>query len=437
MTLGDVEVVGIVRLPFDLVDDPSTDALVLAPPGEWVERLPDGATIGTIALLHLDDPAAAADVVSELSRLVEEGQVEETGDVLRSAQRAAELQRNALLIAAATVAVTALLAIGQAVTRHLAPRREDAHVLAAIGLTAAERRRAGLYAILPALVAGAFGGVALAVVASPLLPLGIARRADPDGGVHADWQVLLGGLVIAIVATSVCAAVAVRRWDRGPARAVTERRPATIARVAAALGLRPVPSAGSHLALASGRGRARLPVLPTLAGLAAIVAVVVGSLAVRSSLIGLLGDADRFGQPWDVTVDADPAEQREVGLRLAADPRVAGVDVVHKGELNLAAADGSVRQVGSTGLEGLTGPMRLAVLDGRSPFAAGRDRRRHHHDAGARSVRRRRGDDQRSVRRAPGRGGRARHRATRCSTSIRTRGWSSRSRRSTSCAANV
>ena len=44
VTVGDVEVVGIVRLPFDLVDDPSSEALVLASPGLPVERLPDGAT---------------------------------------------------------------------------------------------------------------------------------------------------------------------------------------------------------------------------------------------------------------------------------------------------------------------------------------------------------------------------------------------------------
>ena len=131
--------------------------------------------------------------------------------------------------------------------------------------------------------------------------------------------------------------------------------------------MRPVPTVGSNLALASGRGPARLPVVPTLAVLAATTAIVAGALAIRSSIVGLAGDAERYGQPWDVFVDVDPSEQRNVGERLAAEPRVAGVEAMHSGEVNLGGAGATIRQVGAMGLEGLTGPMWLAVLEGRVP----------------------------------------------------------------------
>ena len=98
--LGDAEVVGIVRLPFDLVDDPSTDALAVAGPDFGGGSLADAAEIGTILWLRLHDPADAPGVISELSRRVERGDVETTGTLVEGAQRAVELQRNGLLIAA-------------------------------------------------------------------------------------------------------------------------------------------------------------------------------------------------------------------------------------------------------------------------------------------------------------------------------------------------
>ena len=99
-------------------------------------RLPAGSTLGTIVWLHLHDPARPPTSSRTCRHSIADGDVEATGDTAR--QRPAmpcRLQRNGLLIAAAIVALAGLLAIAQAVARHLAPRREDAHVLAAIGLT--------------------------------------------------------------------------------------------------------------------------------------------------------------------------------------------------------------------------------------------------------------------------------------------------------------
>ena len=369
--LGEAEVVGITRLPFDLVDDPSTDALMVAGPEFASGRLPDGAMLGSVVWLHLHDPDDAADVAAELSPLVEDGDVEVSSALLASGQRAAALQRNGLLIAAAIVTAAGLLAIAQAVGRHLAQRREDSDGLAAIGLTSGGRWSAGLLALAPGLVAGVLAGLAVAVLASSALPLGLARRADPVHGLRADWQVLGAGFAAALIAVWACAAVVVRRWVQPRGSGDGSTRTATIARVAAALGLRPVPSVGSHLALATGRGRAHLPVVPTLVALAGTIAVVAGSLAVRSSLVELAGDDELYGQPWDVLVAAEPSERDDVGRQFAADPRVAGVEAAHTGEINVSGVDGAVRQVGAVGLEGLTGPMWLAVLDGRAPSEPG------------------------------------------------------------------
>ena len=368
--LGEAEIVGIVRLPFDLIDDPSTQALMIAGPDFAAGMLPAGSTLGTIIWLHLRDPGQVADVVSDLSPLVADGDVEATRTLLDSGADAVRLQRNGLLIAGAIVALAGLLAVAQAVARHLAPRRDDADVLAAIGLTTADRRRAGLLAVGPGLLGGAVIGLFVTVLASRLLPLGLARRADPVRGFRGDWPVLVVGFAVVLVAVWLCAVVVVRRWVR-PVQNDETDRPSPIARVAATLALRPVPTVGSNLALASGRGRARLPVVPTLAVLAATTAIVAGALAIRSSLDGLAADAERYGQPWDAFVDVDASEQRDAGERLAADPRVEGVEAMHSGEVDLGDDGGTVRQVAAIGLEGLTGPMWLAVLEGRAPADPG------------------------------------------------------------------
>ena len=86
----------------------------------------------------------------------------------------------------------------------------------------------------------------------------------------------------------------------------------------------------------------------------------------RSSLDGLAGDADRFGQPWQLL-----AAGREGATHLTSDPRVTGVEIGHVGEINVAGADDVTTQIGAIGLEGASGPMWLAVLDGRAPGGPG------------------------------------------------------------------
>ena len=363
--LGEAEIVGIVRLPFDLVDDPSTEALMIAGPDFADGMLPAGSMLGTIVWLHLRDSSQASDVVSDLSPLVADGDVEATRTLLDSGADAVRLQRNGLLIAGAVVALTGLLAIAQAAARHLAPRRGDAHVLAAIGLTTADRRRwaprrrtrsdrrcTERAAACPARISSASARPGPPRRPGPRRSRRLAR-ARRRSRQHTRRRVA--------VRCRRCAALGPPQPERRRQSPITDRsRTAT-------LGMRPVPTVGSNLALASGRGPARLPVVPTLAVLAATTAIVAGALAIRSSIVGLAGDAERYGQPWDVFVDVDPSEQRNVGERLAAEPRVAGVEAMHSGEVNLGGAGATIRQVGAMGLEGLTGPMWPAVLEGRVP----------------------------------------------------------------------
>ena len=309
--------------------------------------------------------------MSDLSPLVADGDVEATRTLLDSGADAVRLQRNSLLIAAAVVALTGLLAIAQAAARHLAPRREDAHVLAAIGLTTADRRRAGLLAVGPGLVGGALSALLLALLASRLLPLGLARRADPVRGVRVDWPVLAVGLASTLVAVWLCAVVVVRRWVR-PDRNDADGRPSLIARVTG--DARPAPGPDGRL---QPRPRQRSRACPTPGG--------------ADARRARRDDGHRRRGAGDPVQPRRPRRRRRTlsGSRGTSsststrpnsamsacgwlpNPRVAGVEAMHKGEVNLGGAGATIRQVGAIGLEGLTGPMWLAVLEGRDPAGPG------------------------------------------------------------------
>ena len=68
-------------------------------------------------------------------------------------------------------------------------------------------------------VAGTGLAVLGAIAASPHLPFGVARRADPDPGLHADWFVLgLGALGLIAIVVAIASVEALHSTRIAPAR---------------------------------------------------------------------------------------------------------------------------------------------------------------------------------------------------------------------------
>ena len=133
-------------------------------------------------------------------------------------RHATDLQRNALLIGSAIAAAAGLLIAGQAFGRFLTRRSSDAATLAAIGMPAGQRTFAGFLPGALGSFVGAGLAIPIAIALSPLFPLRVARRADPDVGVHADWYVLLVGGSIVLVVGAIAALISAALWSR-PTRA--------------------------------------------------------------------------------------------------------------------------------------------------------------------------------------------------------------------------
>ena len=142
----------------------------------------------------------------------------------RRAGHAAGGRGPAVVRGALAVLVTVLL-VGQALARQVLLDEADLTILAGLGMS---RAQIVAVAVLRAALAGMAGGVlavAVAVAASPLMPVGLARQAEISPGISADALVLAAGfcaLVVLMAALGALSAWAVSR--RGPGRGEAARR---------------------------------------------------------------------------------------------------------------------------------------------------------------------------------------------------------------------
>ncbi|HEV8276193.1 MAG TPA: hypothetical protein VGQ26_10930, partial [Streptosporangiaceae bacterium] len=190
--------------------------------------------------------------------------VSDEGAQAAAVQRAIRPQAVALALFALVLGLTALLIVGQAATRLLATSSLDTPALAALGLTRRQLTAAGLIKVGVAAAIGAAVAAGVAAAASPLMPIGAARLAEPDPGVSADALVLAAGaavIVVLLVAWAVWPAWRLASTGTRENRALAG--PGLRSRLTASLAGAGAPltaTTGVRLALEPGRGRTAVPV---------------------------------------------------------------------------------------------------------------------------------------------------------------------------------
>jgi hypothetical protein len=371
----DLEVVGIGRSASDLASGENFDNFpVLATPALY-ERY--GAAIAGSEGLVLVTLRAGADAAAfvrgfEAAFGDKEAFVSSAneGDELSpSLRQAIDTESIALVGFAAVVALAGLVAIGQAFARQAAASAGEQASLRAFGLAPVARSAIGMIVALPVALVGASLALAGAVAASPLLPFGLAGRAEPDPGVDVDAVVLASGGVIAVVAVLALAAGAAWRVSRqlgGPFPGAASRaapRRSWLARRLARTGASPVATTGVHMALETGGGRSSVPVRPAIVGAVVGVTGVVAALVVGASLDRLVDSPERYGWNWDVAVFAgsEPGRAEELAARVASRPDVAAAGAVDSRSALVAG-----RRVPANGFVGSIEP---SVVEGRAPRA--------------------------------------------------------------------
>ena len=276
--------------------------------GMPVQRLPY-LNLAAVRLRHgtADFPAfeAAATKVGHGQVFVgDPGNVVGTTDAASSASRATRVEALSLLIFGLLALVVTGVLVGQGVSRQVVLQIDDYATMRALG---ANRGQLLATALLPAGITATLGAAfafVVAIAASPLMPIGLARQAEIHPGVDLDPAILIGAT--AILAALVMAWCLRSSWQAS--RPMTDGRAPEderTSRLAGALGrgLRsPAAGMGVRFALERGRGRHAIPVASALVAAVVAVAALSASLTFGSSLSRLGTSSREQGWNWDVLV---------------------------------------------------------------------------------------------------------------------------------------
>ncbi|MFY9587048.1 MAG: ABC transporter permease, partial [Actinomycetota bacterium] len=328
----------------------------------------------TLEFLLLRFKHGAADfnaVNDELSRLAKDlPQLNQNlGAQAENVQRSIHLQAVALRIVAALVALIALLVLSQLIARQASLDATESPTLSALGMTRRQVSASGLVRWAVVGLAGAIIGVVAAVAASPLMPIGTARAAEPSTGVSVDVLVLGSGAIATVLLVLLLAAWPMWKYAKGIQDApLVAARPSTVARTAAVGGLSPAVSTGVSLALESGRGRTAVPVRSSLLSVTIAIVGLAAALTFGAGLDHLLKTPNQYGWSWDARLGTDDGEGMQHALDLLdADPEVEAAALVDTPPVFFGSERIKFDAIALLQHKGLIEPR---VIEGRAPRAA-------------------------------------------------------------------
>ena len=285
-------------------------------------------------------------------------------------ERSIRPQAVALVVFALVLAVTGLLVVGQVASRLMMAAAQDNRALAALGMTRGQLLAAALVEVGAAAAAGAAVACGVAIAASPLMPIGPARLAEPDPGVSVNAAVLTVGF--AAITALMLARVAWPAWRQASARLSAEHDAAgMVGRRSRAAGWlarsgAPVTAVtGVRFALDPGQGRTAVPVRNALLGTVLAVTAVAAAVTFGANLLHLVDTPSLYGQDWDVAVDlqfSTITSQQFDGLATRV-PGISGWTFGFHGTLGIGNA-----VVPAIGLAAGRGPLLSpTLLTGRAP----------------------------------------------------------------------
>jgi hypothetical protein len=328
-----LRVVGIVRRPLDLGELGASGGLFALTPAfhrAYADRIGVYVTNLRIRTHHgaedLDAVRADARRVFGGSELFS---VTSLTPETEGARSAIDVLVRALLIFAGVAALGGLVAVGIVVGREIALMDEEQTTLRALGFTRVQR--AAVHGPQAALVAAGGAGLAAlgAIGLSPWFPINVARRAEPNPGLHIDRLILGAGFMATAGAVLLIAFTAAWRTTRrslldGEPR--PDLRPRTIAEAAARAGAPPTLSSGLRMALTRGSGLSAVPVRSALLGAVLGVAGVTAVLVFAANVTRVVETPQRSGVAWDFMIQdgsTAPCGPDDTGVS-----RVPGVEAI-------------------------------------------------------------------------------------------------------------
>ena len=202
-------------------------------------------------------------------------------------ERAVKPESIALGVFGAIAALATLAIALLAISRQLRSADGDGQVLRALGATPTTTVADRVVGILAAIVVGSVLAVGVAVLLSPLSPLGPIRAVYHPPGIAFDWTVLGLGLLVLIGGLGVTA-VALAYRDAPHRLAARSRaeppRDSRLVQMATSSALPASGVIGLRFALNPGQGRTAVPARSVLIGATIAVAIVTATLTFSSGL---------------------------------------------------------------------------------------------------------------------------------------------------------
>ena len=290
-------------------------------------------------------------------------------------ERAIQPEAVALALFAGLAGVIVLAVIVQLLGRQLTLDSAEFPVLRALGMTRGRLVVLSLARTAMVTAAGGLAAVSIAIAASPVMPIGAARLAEPAPGVQVNLAVLgTGFAVFALVplALLIPAAWAAAARAQGPLGVAEPGRPGRVSRLGTLVGRAgPVTGGlGVRMAFEPGHGPTAVPVRSALIGTTVAIASVLAALVFGTSLVGLVATPRQYGQNW--------AQMQDLGFGgvtgpqgakvMAADPAATAYAAGNYGQLSVGAARTIVPAVG---IDPVRGRDFLTLLAGRAPAGLG------------------------------------------------------------------
>ncbi|WP_426571116.1 ABC transporter permease [Aquihabitans sp. McL0605] len=299
-----VEIVGIGVFTDEVVQD-EVDRVprVLATPA-FTAKERQWATYAWTGLRLRRGAADVPRVKAEYAGLLDPGSpvfFRETAITAAQAQRAIRPQAVALGVFGLIALLATLVLAGQALGRQLAVERDDLPQLRAIGAGPGTTAAQGLVGAALVIAVGVALALVVAVLLSPLAPIGSIRRVEVDRGVSVDWAVLAAGAATLVVLLSLVAVTLA--WRQAPHRSAhrgrPNARPSRVVQGASAAGLSVAAVLGIGRAVRPGTGRTAVSTRSVMVGAAVAIMAMTASLTFSASLDALISQPQLFGWNWD------------------------------------------------------------------------------------------------------------------------------------------
>jgi hypothetical protein len=280
-------------------------------------------------------------------------------------QQAIRPQVIALAAFALLAGLIMLAVIAQLLSRQVALDAVEFPILRVLGMSPRKLALVSMATTAMVTGTGALLACCAAIAASPLMPIGPARVAEPSPGVEVNLAVLACGF--AAIAALPLALVA-RAAGRASLRSIGPlgvAEPAAGRRGGGRPAFGPVTAGlGIRMAFQPGRGRTAVPVRSALTGTVVAIAAVVAAMVFGTSLASLVRSPHGYGQNWVLKLDT---QQPAIGLGL-----VRGVMAGLPGVTGYAAGDyGDVQLAGvptpAVGVDPVLGTGFVTLLRGRPP----------------------------------------------------------------------